>query len=119
MIDVSELIGDEDMGGGVWPTKLMQRTRVTTGDRAGEFDTVVVPGTVEANIQPASDWQKLNMLPEGQRNDDAIRIYSLEEIQDTTLVQWRGEWYKVASKKRWMDGGYCLQLAVQNNAIQR
>ena len=119
MIDVSELIGDTDLGGGIWITKTFQRTRVTTGDRAGEFDSTEVMGNIEANIQPATDWQKLNMLPEGQRNDDAIRIYSFAEIPDTTLVQWRGHWYKVASKKRWMDGGYCLQLAVQNDAIQR
>jgi hypothetical protein len=119
MINVSELIGDPEMGGGKWPTRTLTRTRVTDGERAGEFDTVQTTGTVIANIQPASDWQKLNMLPEGQRGDDAIRIYSLAEIPDTTLVTWRGNEYKVASKKRWMDGGYCLQLAVQNDAIAR
>lgn len=115
MIDVSELIGDPDMGGLTTLLRTVTRARVTAGPGAGEVQTVSVDTPLTCNIQPATDWQRLNLLPEGLREDDAIRIWSPDELPEGSFVQWRGGWYKVAGKKRWMDGGYCQQLATQNN----
>lgn len=116
MIDVSELMQDPDFA------SMIEVTRQGAGSYANEG--VFTPGASvvsswPAVVQPANAADITNFLPEGERTNNVIKIYSAqliqmsdgESVQADTLV-WQGASYRVAFSKPWNLHGYYFVLAV-------
>lgn len=68
--------------------------------------------TIEANVQPMSNWDLLQM-PESERTKEWIKIYSAEEIRkavegpgghEADHILWDGEVYRVMKLKSYKMG---------------
>jgi len=73
-------------------------------------------------IQPTSQQDRVAYLPEGVRQDDAITVFSTEDIlmadavsQPSDIVLWQGRTYRVAFSKRYDQHGYWFSIAVGFN----
>ncbi len=115
MIDVSELLSDPDFA----QPFTIQRT---TGGFAneGEYSTAD-PTDIPAFgvIQPASSADMVRFLPEGERQKNTISIWSPVLIQmadgqgqESDVIIWQGQYYRVAFSKPWQTQGYWFAMAV-------
>lgn len=79
--------------------------------------------TVRANVQPASG-DDLRRLPEGQRRDEVMRIYTKDAVRMTTppatpggvgemadLIAWGGRTYEIVEVKNWGGAFYEALMA--------
>jgi len=70
-------------------------------------------------IHPASEKEKLNFLPEGQRQSSSISIYTTEDIRmsdgvsvESDVVTWQGAKYRIAFSKQWQQHGFWFGVGV-------
>lgn len=115
MIDVSELMDDPE-----FCTDFQLRRISGAFQDEGEWvnGSPVILERLGA-IHPASASQ-LKLLPEGERRDFTIAVYSDQDIlmADGTGIQsdvviWKGKTFRVAYSKDWSDNGYWFALAVE------
>jgi hypothetical protein len=102
------------------------RRRPAPASRTDGFDDDPTYGdsTIRAAIQPA-DAGDVQRLPSGVRIDDAIRIFSIDELRVTSQgdgaaqadeVQFEGAWYQVVNVSAWTtQGRYWDARAVRIN----
>jgi hypothetical protein len=71
------------------------------------------------NVQPATQNDILNFLPEGERQSNAIRIYAAGMLvmgngddKQSDVIIWNGDYYRVAFSKPWDAFGYWFAIAV-------
>lgn len=118
MIDVSELITDPDFAQ-PFTARYVDVTVATDGEAAGE----VIHGAPNdvpmiGPVQPMSAEQRLDVLPEGERDNDAIRVWSLDYIGDANFILWNGRQWKVMAHKDWRSNGYWWCVGVDSpNAV--
>lgn len=112
MIEISELMTDPDFA---QPFVI----RRVSGAFAGEGEFTRTETTVNASgvIQPASE-DDLKMLPEGERSDSAIKVYSKTELRrgdgagtESDVIEWLGKRYRVMQSKPWQLHGYYFAIA--------
>lgn len=102
------------------------RRRPAPATRSDGFDDDPTYGedTIRASIQPA-DAGDVQRLPSGVRIDDAIRIFSVDELRVTSQgdgaaqadeVMFEGAWYQVVNLSGWTtQGRYWDAMAVRIN----
>lgn len=114
MIDVSELVTDPDFA------QSFQIERFTGTWDEGRF-IQNEPTVLDAFgvVQPASSEDAVAYLPEGERQNNMIRVWSPHEIrmadgkdQLSDNILWQGEWHRVAYSKPWQTQGYWFAIAV-------
>lgn len=74
-------------------------------------------GNITCIIQPASD-DDLQILPEGDRYNPTVRIFSREKLTNGMLFQHNSMRFKVISESIWSDYGYYDCLATRYNGSQ-
>lgn len=109
MINVAELLSDPDFA------QAFQVIRVG-GSFANEGEYSQSPETtidIFGVIQPARQQDVVQFMPEGERLGNMIVIYCKTEIrvadaksQESDLVVWHGNRYRVAQARQWLDHGY-------------
>jgi hypothetical protein len=118
MIDVSELMFDPDF---------CTRYPVTRARADGTFaaEGEWTPGTPRSllwygSVQPAKDADKVLYLPEGERAQEAVNCYGSCELkmadgygQESDIILFNGNTYRVAMSKPWVQSGYWYAFAVQ------
>jgi len=70
-------------------------------------------------LQPATDKERLNCLPEGQRTSAAVSVYCLEELRmsngtnnESDVITWLGTRYRVMFVKQWQQYGFWFAIGV-------
>lgn len=114
MINVAELITDPDFA------TTFTRERVDGGFVNGRWvNNAPVQLSVVGIIQPATSPDDLEPLPEGERANEAIRIWSLIEIRKgdgesvlSDYVIFGGNKYRVYAVKPWALNGFYQSFAV-------
>lgn len=118
MIDVFELMDDTDFA----TTFIVRRANPDDGfANEGEW----VPGTpVERErvgiVQPAKPHDKVDYLPEGERDVSAINVWSKCELrksdgagQESDIILFNGNTYRVAGCKPWQCNGFWYAIATE------
>lgn len=91
------------------------------GAFVGEGRYVLTPSMISRTgvIHPASEKEKLNFLPEGQRQSSAIAIYCVEDLVmsdgvtvESDVVIWLGAKYRIAFAKQWKQYGFWFGVGV-------
>ncbi len=108
MIDVSELLTDPDLA------QTFQVIRFTGTWNQGEYTQAPsAPITMTGVIQPASSQDAVRFAPEGERLSNLIVVYCTTEIQysdakqqESDIIVWHGNRYRVAQVRQWTDHGY-------------
>lgn len=85
----------------------------------GRYTMTPTSATRTGIIHPASEKEKLNFLPEGQRQSSAISIYTTEDIRmgdgistESDVVTWQGAKYRIAFAKQWQQYGFWFGVGV-------
>lgn len=115
MIDVSEALDDDDFSDS-FIVKRISGSRNADGEWV-KADPVLVP--MFGSIQHPTD-DDLMVLPEAERGNDFIRVFSLQELikgdtdgMNSDRIGWEGKAYKVIRVRPWVDAGYWVALAVK------
>ena len=119
MIDVSELMDDPDFASTITVTRMAAGAYAPGGVWvAGEPVT-----TTETHIvQPDSNPDHTEFLPEGDRSAERAVVYSLTAValrqadgmnQQADTFVWMGKNYRVAFSKPWDAHGYHFAIGVQ------
>jgi len=119
MIDVSELFTDPDFA------QTFAVIRFAGGFASeGEYAQAQVPPIAMVGvIQPANQDDVVQIAPEGERTGNWIAIYCTQEIrasdgkgQQSDIIVWHGNQYRIAQSRKWQDHGYWQALArgIQN-----
>lgn len=115
MIDVSEVVSDPDFQ---TPLHITRTAPGTTND-----DGVFIPGLpqdfdIMACTQPAKPADMIAQYPEGERQVNAIKIYSPVPIlmadgngQQSDILIWQGQPYRVDKSMPWGVSGYWFVMA--------
>lgn len=74
-------------------------------------------GDITCIIQPASN-DDLQILPEGDRYNPTVRIFSREKLTNGMLFHHHGMRFKVISEAIWSDYGYYDCLATRYDGSQ-
>jgi hypothetical protein len=74
-------------------------------------------GSITCIIQPASN-DDLQILPEGDRYNPTVRIFSREKLTNGMLFHHHGMRFKVISESIWSDYGYYDFLATRYDGSQ-
>ena len=74
-------------------------------------------GEIICVIQPASN-DDLQILPEGNRFNPTVSIFSKEAIENTDLFNHNGMRYRIISNAIWSDYGYYHCLATRYEGSQ-
>lgn len=74
-------------------------------------------GSITCIIQPASN-DDLQILPEGDRYNPTVRIFSREKLTNGVLFHHHGMRFKVISESIWSDYGYYDCLATRYDGSQ-
>lgn len=116
MIDISDIVGDPDF------TQTITVQRVTGAyvpGGEGEITKTEATLTRRAVVQPATADDVVQYLPEGERTDQAIRIWCTQDIRMSDgaliysdVVVWQGQRYRVEFSKPWQQHGYWFAIAV-------
>lgn len=117
MIDVSELMTDPDFA---QPYSL-RRTAAGTYANEGEWQRGPLTTLPRVGvIQPASQDDQIKFVPEGERGENAIRVWDAEEIyisdgagQQSDIILFNGNTYRAAARRPWGGNGYFFVIAVE------
>ena len=119
MINVAELLTDPDFS---QTFQLIRFDGVFANE--GEYtQTQSPPINIVGVIQPAKQTDVVQFMPEGERLGNLIVVYCSQEIkasdaksQESDIVVWRGNQYRVVQAKPWLDHGYWQVFAegIQN-----
>lgn len=116
MIDVSELMQDPDFASMVQILRPGMPTVANEGVYTPGEDEVINRVMI---VQPASAEDRVNYLPEGERQLDAVKIYSdqLLNMADGDQVQsdkiiWLGNNFRIAFAKPWQQHGFYFAIGV-------
>lgn len=74
-------------------------------------------GSITCIIQPASN-DDLQILPEGDRYNPTVRVFSREKLTNGMLFHHHGMRFKVISESIWSDYGYYDCLATRYDGSQ-
>ena len=97
-----------------------QLVRKLTGAFANEGEWQTTEQTLDrfGVVQPAKADDLLKYLPEGERQGNFITIYCNQDVlmgngsdQQSDVVVWRGDYYRVAFSKPWEQHGYWFAIA--------
>lgn len=107
MIEISDLLSDPDFA------QAFTIRRETGSFVEGEWIKATVEIAGFGVVQPVSEADVLAFVPEGERQNNWIKIYSPTEIRQgnardlmSDIVVWRGETFRVAKAKHWEAQGY-------------
>lgn len=107
MIEISDLLSDPDFA-----------QEFTIRRESGSFvegEWIKATTTLDGFgvIQPISEADMLAFVPEGERQNNWISIWCMDEIRQgnarelmSDIIVWRGETYRVAKAKHWETQGY-------------
>lgn len=114
MIDMSEIVSDPDFA----QAFTVQRQSAGTFANEGEFTTSSTTLSRFGTIQPSKSEDLVKFLPEGERQGNFITIHCAEDVlmgngsdQQSDIVIWRGDYYKVAFSKPWDMHGFWFAIA--------
>ncbi len=115
MIDISELMDDPDFASAIVVTRAGTATRDADGVLSFR-PPAVAPLT--AIVQPASAADKTDFLPEGERQGNAVKLWSRTPVlmadgegqQADTFIYLNGN-YRVAYSKTWDQHGFHFAIA--------
>lgn len=114
MIAVSEVVSDPELA------QAFQVKRQSAGTFANEgvFSTTETTLDRFGVVQPSKSDDLLKFLPEGERQGNFITIYCAQDVlmgdgkdQQSDVVIWRGDYYRVAYSKPWDAHGYWFAIA--------
>lgn len=92
-----------------------------TGAFQGEGRYVLTPTVIQMTgiVQPTSAADRMNLLPEGQRQSASISIWSTVELRvsdgisdESDVVIWQGGKYRLMFVKHWELHGYWFAIGV-------
>lgn len=113
MIDVSELMRDPDFA-----QDFAVKRQVGAWAGEGAFTTTETDIPRVGIIQPAKVEDIVQFLPEGERNGNFIAIYCDQDLlmgngndQQSDVIVWKGNYFRIAKAKQWEDHGYWYALA--------
>ena len=96
----------------------VKRQSAGTFANEGEFSTVETVLDRFGVVQPSKADDLIKFLPEGERQGNFITIYCNQDVlmgngkdQESDVVVWRGDYYKVAFSKPWDIHGYWFAIA--------
>lgn len=108
MIEVSELMTDPDFA----QAFDIIRESVTLVEGESQVSQVTIPGVIGV-IQPASREDIVLYAPEGERGDEWISIWCVQEIRDgngvdkfSDVIVWQGRHHRVRKSKPWNTQGH-------------
>jgi hypothetical protein len=114
MIDISEVVADSDF---VEPITVYRVTGALSNE--GEITKSEVAIARIAVVQPASKDDMVSYVPEGERTDEAIRIWCTQDLRmsdgnsiHSDIIEWSGKRYRVAYSAPWQQHGYYFVIAV-------
>lgn len=113
-------------------TTLGKRNYIVLRSTVGEYvdgewvETIKLEFTIRANIQPSMASYRTQLLPEGDRNKEAISVFSndwlytarsgVEEALKGDLVFYRGGYWEVVVSRPYGNfGEHCEALAIKLN----
>jgi hypothetical protein len=113
MINVSDIVSDP------FAAQSFTMYRVTSVPVIeGEFNTVVSTISRVGSIQPASQNDIATWVPEGDRSNEYIKVYSNQSlrmadgsINQSDVISWNGGRYRVIAMKHYEDFGYWFAVA--------
>jgi hypothetical protein len=112
MIEISDLMTDPDFA------QNFTIRRETGAFVEGEWVKATASLERYGVIQPMSEADSIAFLPEGERFNNWISIWCLDEIRQgngrgemSDIVVWNGLTYRVAKAKRWEGQGYYRAFA--------
>lgn len=124
MIDLSELIDDPDFS----QPGVFERVHRKFNDDGVVIETPSVDGwgrydgvtgdktafrkTMPAIIQPA-DKDDLERLPEGERHNPTLSVFTHEQISAGDYLIYKGERWRAIGKSNWSDYGYYDSLFIR------
>lgn len=112
MPDVTWLLSDPTLG-----SQHFTIIRKTGAWQSGRFVLDVAQNIPAIGIIQPSGSESLSMIPEGEKREGMVVIYTKTEIHLTEgsevsdNVEWRGEMYKVLRIDRWQDYGFNIAYA--------
>lgn len=114
-LDMSALINDPMF---TQPIQII-RVHTSVGDDGAGATVEDSPVNAAGVVQPAK-WDQLQLLPEGERHDETIAVYSTTELTmgdlqtvGADLIVYRGGYYRVAYSKARPENGFWMALAVR------
>jgi hypothetical protein len=122
MIEIAELLSDPDFVQQI-PVTRIAGYYSSDADTMGNWMPTEQSLLVTASVQPIKNPDQLNVLPEGQRTGNFVRVYtatplyatdddSREDGQIIDFITWRGSQYKIIYRKDYLDYGYCMCIGV-------
>lgn len=120
MIDLSEIVIDDDLAT-TWQLVPYAGGQFQAGTEGVWVDNPTAsPTDVFSNIQPSSTADVMKYLPEGERTNKSVTVYSPVAVSmgdgDTTkadLILWQGNTYRVQFSELWNQYGYWFAIATQ------
>ena len=115
MIDVSELVTDPDFAQPFQVERFVGSFMDEGEYVRGEPKLLDLFGVV----QPATKEDAVAFLPEGERQQNMIRVWCNQELRmsdgqgkECDNIIWQGQWHRVAFSELWSTQGYWFAIAV-------
>jgi hypothetical protein len=116
LLSVSKILSNQRF---VQPFVLTRKTGAFIASSEGEYGTTSSTLNLTGIIQPATEKDKAEFLPEGQRQLISIKIFSKSQMfmdnglgQQSDEIDWQGQRYRIAFSKPWQLHGYYMAIAI-------
>lgn len=116
LINVSRIVTNARLAQSFVVTR---KTGAFVSNSEGEYGVTSATLNMSGIVQPTTQKDRIEFLPEGVRQSAAITIYSRNELrmdnglgEQSDEVDWQGVRYRVAFSKPWQLHGYYMAVAV-------